>query len=334
VLAAIVEKATAFEPADRYPSAAAFGDAIRAWLDQRSAERIARSADERLDHLATALADASYTASPSADPARAQLERLASACRASIEDALALAPDLRLARDARVRYLELWVGHLIDRHDVDSARAELEDARGIAPELEARLARLASATAERMSRLHSLEQDLDLRPAARARKRFFVAAIVYGAGLFALAFGALPRLIPLEHHQKYSPIALAVVTNLVFWTVVFVARRHLLVNAASRHIMAWVGVLLAFLLVHRVMVAVFSGITIQRAFADEILTCAVMSTYATLAMSRHFWPAPLLLLAGYVCALVFPEHAPPIFGLTLIATLAVAVRVWGRSADR
>lgn len=329
-LAQIVKRATAFDPRERYPSAAAFGDAIRAWLEQRSAERIARSADERLDQLASGLTDYRLANESAQKPARALLDRLASACRASIEDALALVPDLAQARSARLRYLELWVSHLLDRNDVESARAELESAPGFAPELAARLVRIENDAAARLSRLHSLEQDLDLRPAARARKRFFIMAISYSVGIFAVAFGILPRVMSVESLEAYSPLAFSIVSNALFWGVIYAGRKRLMLNSASRHIMAWVAVLLGFFLVHRVSVLVFDGVPVQRAFATEILTTAVMTTYATFAMSRRFWPAPILNLVGYCCALAWPAYAPPLFGISSIAMLIVAARVWGQ----
>jgi len=329
-LANIVKRATHFDPRERYPSAASFGDAIRAWLEQRSAERIARSADERLDQLSTGLSDYRLASASAQKPARAQLDRLASACRASIEDALALVPDLAQAKSARLRYLELWVSHLLDRNDVESARAELETAPGFVPELEARLVRIENDAAARLSRLHSLEQDLDLRPAARARKRFFLMAIGYAVTIFGLAFGILPRVVSVEALEAYSPLVFSLVSNALFWGVIYYGRKRLMLNAASRHIMAWVAVVLGFFLVHRLSVLVFGGVPVQRAFATEILTTAVMTTYATFAMSRRFWPAPLLNLTGYCCALAWPEYAPQLFGISSIAMLIVAARVWGQ----
>jgi len=333
-LAQIVKRATHFDPRERYPSAAAFGDAIRAWLEQRSAERIARSADERLDQLATGLTDYRNGSEAAQKPARSQLDRLASACRASIEDALALVPDLAQAKSARLRYLELWVSHLLDRNDVDSARAELETAPGFVPELEARLARMENDAAARLSRLNSLEQDLDLRPAARARKRFFVMAIGYGLAIFALAFGLLPQLLERPGLEAYGPITFSLVTNALFWGVMYMGRKQLLLNSASRHIMAWVAVLLGFFLVHRVSILVFGGIQVERAFANEILTTAVMTIYATFAMSKRFWPAPVFNLAGYCCALAWPALAPQFFGVSSLAMLFVAARVWGQASPQ
>jgi len=329
-LAQIVKRATHFDPRERYPTAVAFGDAIRAWLEQRSAERIARSADERLDQLATGLSDYRLATEAVQKPARAQLDRLASACRASIEDALALVPDLAQAKSARLRYLELWVCHLLDRNDVESARAELETAPGFAPELEARLERIENDAAARLSRLHSLEQDLDLRPAARARKRFFALAIAYALVNFGLAFGLMPQVLPVETLETYMPLAFTVVTNALFWTLVYTGRKRLMLNAASRHIMSWVGVLLGFFLLHRASLLIFGGVPVQRAFANEILMTAAMTTYATFAMSRRFWPAPVLNLVAYWCALAWPMYAPQLFGLSSIAMLTVAARVWGQ----
>ncbi len=329
-LAQIVRRATAFDPKDRYPSAAAFGDAIRAWLDQRSAERIARSADERLDHLAVALADFHAVPEAGKKAARGQLDRMASACRASIEDALALAPDLPLARTTRLRYLELWVNHLLDRNDVDSARAELEAAPGLAPHLEARLTRVENDAEARMSRLRTLEQDHDLRPAASARRMLFVSSIVYTVVLSAFAFGVLPRLLPREDGQRYSPLIFAALTNTLFWSILFVWRRRLLVNAASRHVMTWVGVILLAILAHRTATFVAGGVPFARAMADEILIGAAMSAYATGGMSRRFWPAAVVTSLAYVAALVWPQFAAPLFAGAMVVVLILAARIWGR----
>ena len=333
-LAHIVKRSTAFDPRERHPGADAFGDAIREWLEQRSAERVARSADERLDQLATAMSDYRAIGDAQRREARAQLDRLASACRASIEDALALVPDLAMANSARLRYLELWVSHLLDRGDTEAARAELVAAPGFVPDLELRLKQVEADQAERMSRLSSLEQEFDLQHGAVARRRFFLLAIFYAIGLSGLSFGLLPRLMPIEDVQRYSPVMAAAITNVVFWAILGRWRKHLLRNVASRNIMAWVAVLLASFAIHRLGVFLDGGVTYGHAFTNELLLLTMLSAYAAAAISRDFWPAPVLTFVGYCVALAIPERAPLVFGLSMIAMLSIAARTWGRVAAR
>jgi len=330
-LAAIVVRATAFEPAARFASAQEFGDAIRAWLDQRAAERIATVAAERLDELARAVGEAGT--SPS-QQTRAALDRQAAACRATFESALALAPELPLAQEAAERYLALWVGHLIARGEFEAARAELDEGRAAMPVLEARLTQLQHDAHARLIHLTSLEQDHDLRPAAAARRGFFIGASVLMAVLTVFAFAVLPRIASTEDKRRLVMLAVAVSLNLLFWTVLWRWRKRLLVNAASRNIMLWVAVLLGYFLVHRVLGWVLPGeVPTHRRIADEILVTGVFSAFAAVAMTRRFWPAPLIATAGYVAALSLPDYARQCLTLVMLGTLITAARAWGRTTS-
>lgn len=330
-LAHIVRRATAFDPRERHATAAAFGEAIRDWLEQRSAERVARSADERLDQLATALSDYRAIGDPQRREARAHLDRLASACRASIEDALALVPDLAMANSARLRYLELWVSHLLERGDTEAARAELGAAPGFVPELELRLTRLEADQAARMSRLSSLEHEFDLQHGAFARRRFFVVALMFSVLMVILYVALLPELATNDNYRRFGPLISIFGTNVFFWVILWRWRKHLLLNAVNRNIMAWLAVTLGSLIAHRVGVLVSGDADVARTFTNESLVATVLSAYASVTITRKFWPAPFVSLVAYGVSLAMPEQSPLIFGILMAVLMGIATYTWGRN---
>ncbi|MFO0745509.1 MAG: hypothetical protein U1F43_07535 [Myxococcota bacterium] len=134
-LAAIANRAMARDPAERYPSAAAFRQALEGFRAHRSAARLTEDADRRLDAL---VARASVRAGVRASADDAELERLAGECRLAYDQALALWPESPEAQAGKARLLE----HL--RRDQAARDAEVAALR--------RLGRDTDVNANRLSR--------------------------------------------------------------------------------------------------------------------------------------------------------------------------------------
>ncbi|MFO0748404.1 MAG: serine/threonine-protein kinase [Myxococcota bacterium] len=327
-LAAICARATAYSKAERYPTAQAFLDAVRAWFRVRDAERVAFRANERLTRLEAILA-----LRPMPDAERDRAFRLAIECQTSFEDALQLAPDNGQVRAAHARFLERWVGHLVEAGELATARAFMSDWPGISELLRARVQELERRSREReekQARLTRLEHELDLNEAASARRKLLRLATLYGLGALAVALVIVPRLLADPEHETLAPIAFALTTNAVFWIAVAIGRRHLLKNAMSRRIIGFLGLMLGAVLVHRVVALVVLDLSLTTTTALECLLHAALSGLAALTLSRAFWPAPVFGVVGFVVAVLVPPAAPLAFGVSLVAAFTYAGVVWGR----
>jgi hypothetical protein len=326
-LADIVRRATAFRSPDRYPTAAALAADLRRWLDERAADHLIARAEDRMDELSLLIA----SQAPFSDIAPA-----AAACRASVEDALQLAPEHARARVAANRYFEIWVGHLLEHQVLDLARAELSPSRPspLTPPkvLADQFARLSTGARERHERLDTLERDLDLRPAAATRRRFFIVGAIY-AGLSAiLALTVLPELVAPES-RGLPPILAAGVANLAFWSVALVFRHRLLHNSASRHIMMWLAVTIAVLLMHRIVSLGLHDDPVDEVAARDSLLLTALSGYAAIVLSHRFWPAPLVGFTAFAIALASPSLARHVFGAAMVLNLLIAASVWGEPRE-
>jgi serine/threonine-protein kinase len=322
-LAQIVRKATAYATADRYATAADLAADLRRWLDERAADHLIVRADERMDELALLI---------EADAPLAELMAPAAACRASVEDALQLAPAHEGANDAAHRYFALWAGHLLDRGALDLARAELTPSRPTpltAPaSLIADFGRLSTGARERHERLDTLERDLDLRPEAETRRRFFLLGALYAGVSSLLALTVLPELIA-ERAPGLSPILAAGLANIAFWIVAALYRHRLLHNSASRRIMAWLAITVALLFLHRLVSLGLYDDTLAEVAARDCLLLAALSTFATIVLAPTFWPAPVAALLAFALALASPPLARHGFGAAMVLNLLIAASVWG-----
>lgn len=167
-LARIVERAMAFEPEDRFPSALAFRDEVHAFLEHRSSVRLARQAGRSLDLLEAQLED------PAAE--RSAVHRLFDETRFGFEQALAEWSDNPFARDGLRRARTAMARWELSRDEPGTAAALLEALPDPPTELLAEVRRAEVRRRERHAELAALRADSD--PRVGQRTRLFVLALV------------------------------------------------------------------------------------------------------------------------------------------------------------
>jgi eukaryotic-like serine/threonine-protein kinase len=180
-LAAITVQATSYAPDERPPSALAFAQALRRYLQHRTASEIADRAAHALDTLEALHASAS-PAAPASAPGREpgdedRFETLAQQCRFSVVEALRAWPESPLARRVELRLPEILLERALARGDLPGARSAAKELRGrgaLGAEPEARLAQLEARDQER----ERLERERDLEAGRRQREVVFALVLL------------------------------------------------------------------------------------------------------------------------------------------------------------
>jgi hypothetical protein len=147
-----------------------------------------------------------------------------------------------------------------------------------------------------------------------------------------LALTVLPELVAPES-RGLPPILAAGVANLAFWSVALVFRHRLLHNSASRHIMMWLAVTIAVLLMHRIVSLGLHDDPVDEVAARDSLLLTALSGYAAIVLSHRFWPAPLVGFTAFAIALASPSLARHVFGAAMVLNLLIAASVWGEPRE-
>jgi serine/threonine-protein kinase len=160
----IVTRAMARAPADRYPSAAAFRDVLRAYLRHRGSRRLAWEAKRSLVDLVDRA-----SAARGGDADDLALYNLLGEARFGFRAALEAWPENQAARQGLDRALITMVEHELSRGEPAAAAALLRDVSGAPDELRARVDEAAKTRGEEDVRRRALEADLDPRTGTRTR---------------------------------------------------------------------------------------------------------------------------------------------------------------------
>ena len=323
-LAAIANRATHREPAERYPTAGAFRDALADFLKRRSARALADAALERVGALEQALANGGTPA----DLAGAY--RLATEARFGLVQSLREHSDDSDAREAMRRCLVASIELELRQEHAESADALLHELIVPDPTLQARIAELrarAGARAKEHARLERLERDLD--PRAEGQRRLVpllaVSAISGALGLYVLLTGGGHPPTP------QTALAIAVAALVVIVTGVIALRRRLLSNAFNRRAAGLLIVGTGGLVLNRVIgLATGTAPTITLTFDLGVMIVACLAGAVTLH-PRFAWSVAVLGL-GLVSACVWPAHIAPAFIVSTMA--AVVVIAWVLPRER
>jgi eukaryotic-like serine/threonine-protein kinase len=193
-LAAICNRATSRDPAERYPSAIAFRRAISDYLRHRGSVALGDAAAAQLAELRAVIAEREGASAPR------RIHQLMSECRFGFTQALRAWKDNAAAREGLGACLGLMIEHELSLGNRDAAAALLAELPEPRPDLAGRLAALDAAIAEKQerdARLRTLEQEHDLSVGARPR---LVMIAIIGVGtvvVSAIAWQA-PRTPPLR----------------------------------------------------------------------------------------------------------------------------------------
>jgi serine/threonine-protein kinase len=317
-LAAIANRATAADRADRFPTAQALQRAIAAHLRHEGAIALARAASAKLEALRSALATPPSARSPEE---AARVERLATECRFAFVESLRAWGDQRAARAGLAECVALEIRDRVTRGDAHGARAllgELADAPG---ELEAEVAAAEAAAAGKsaeLARLAAIDRDLDPAIAARERATFM------GALLAATLVLGLLRLVPGDHAEPSAAELLAVPSALFALTALALALGGgaRLGTKFNRRAGAFVLVGLGANVVHRV-IALHAGEPSRSIHRTDSLLLATVLLSASVTQERRVALGAVPLVVG--AALMPPSTTGQIVTFGVAAALATAI---------
>lgn len=318
-LAAIIERAMARAPADRYPDAPALAAALQAFLTHQTSSRLASAANDRVDELAALLSSTDGGAD-----AVAAIHRLADVARFGLEQALEAWP----ANPSAVRGLARLRSALFDfefERDNLTAAAELAAALPDDDPRHAALERRREVLVDRTAQVDLIERERDVTIGVRERTILSATLLVVMAVMFIQTLAAGVSL-----GEQASPEVLrrnAVIVCGVIAVGAVLGRRGLFANHAS----ASAG---------RAIIGAAAAVLANRCFAVHIgLDAASMMTIdlflITVAFVTYgrFVAAVPLTLAATVAAL-WPVTSRLAFNLGVLVAGVILLTTWRREARR
>ena len=311
-LAEICNRATAREPADRFPSAEALRVALAQHLQHRSSIALAIEAAERSAALAALLGAAEAEKPP---PEIQRAYRLASEARFGFDQALREWPENRIARERRTDCLALVADLEIRQGHVDAAEAALAEMDSVPESLRAKIERVRESRAHETkehARLRALAHDLDSSVGAKQR------GLAIGAFAAATVVGAA---YVISHRSDLKTAHLLFVSLLILSgssAMVFLMRRQLFSNAFNRQATTLFIVGGAGITLNRA-VATFQHVSVSTTMTlDMLVLCVVMASGAA-TVRRSLWMMTGLLVASIAVSVIDPDLASIVFAVDLVA---------------
>ncbi len=326
----ICKKAMQALPKDRYPSVAAFREAVARFLQHRHSRSVARQARRRLEELQSILASIE-----NAPRNLVKVQDLFGQCRFGFQEALrewSENPEARQGLDEAVACMARFE---IARGDVEAASALLTQLsppdNDLERELEALKRRLARER-ENVEALQELKRDLDLEPGSRARRILFPAALLSWTILPAAA-SVIQRTTTLSftvmHQVIASVIMLVIVGGVVWWR-----REALLQNLASRGMM----ILAILVLVGYLLIGIGSlraGLSLGETIGFALMLLAIAVSMIAATINWRAWVMGVTYWVGAVVALMVPNWGlETLAACNLLGTLGMEyfLRRWPVSA--
>jgi serine/threonine-protein kinase len=323
-LAAIANRATRPDPADRFESAEAFRRAIGESLRHRGSERLRREASRRLAELSSQM-------EAGGGPAEAQApatQRLFTECRFGFQQALAEWPDNQRAREGLQLTLELMIEVEIAQRSPAAAAALLSELPEANADLEARVSALRRSLSEEQAEfehLRRIRRAIDVGLGTRTRSLLCL--------LLALLWGVPDTVIGVLDatgvwHPSYAFLSLRSVLFAAVLGVAALAKREtLLGNVANRRIIGSGLILFASQLMIW-LVAWRTGIPLEPAAATTSASFAVITAVMAITIDLRVWLAAGCLLGGAISGAIWPPYAMASLGLSAILGLVALAWVW------
>ncbi len=318
-LAAVSARALAREPADRFGSAAAFGEALSACLRNRAADALSAEAEHRAAALVARLGD------PEPPPPSEVYERLG-AVRFGFRQAAEIAeggaaPSRGLAEAlGRVARFELEAGR------VDAAAALAVELEPADAELDAAIEAARAARARETEELAALRTEaraLDPRIGSRRRGwAALIAVVVFtavGVGL-AEANARLGWGVPFDLGVRGGVFAGALL-------MVLAARSAFGVTVAASRLAGSMLVVLAAPLALRLL-ARLAGTELVLGPSSDLVLFATGGAVAAILVDRRLRIPAALCAVGATLAALWPARDEAIYAATLFATTAAVAGAW------
>ncbi len=301
-LAAIANRACHPNSDERYQSAQAFEEALQDYLRHRESTHLSNRADDKRRLLRRQLAQDRTDLT--------SIENLFGECRFAYNEALRLWDDNSAARDGLQACLVMMANHYLQRRQLESAKACIDDLPQQAPQLRDRYRQLLDeqrSNREDVARLKAMEQELDVTTASSTRSILMVilGLIWTGTSLFgAFRYGPATT-IPTSELGSY---AISGVRNmLIAFVAVAAFHKKMFTNVANRR-------LVTFLLSFVTAVALLRGATwytetgyfISR--IGEFTLAGLLMVAIGLVSDLRICLFVLLFVGLAIFALIWPEY--------------------------
>lgn len=314
-LAAIARKALAADPADRHPTAEALRQDLQAFLEERSADRLARQAKQQLGALEHDL--------ELDEPDRQQVYRHFGACRFGFQQALDAWPEHEEAHAGLERSLTCVARYELDQGDTRAASVHLAELASPPLALVAR--RDAMLDEQRRAQAEAALLRADLDPRLGQRTRMFVFGLVLLAWtLIPLAWWLLDRPLTYAAQIQSRGTMLLVIAGMVIW-----ARESLGRTALNRRIAQLLVVMAASLVLGDLGGAVMGLSPVEVATFDHLLYAAVAALISDVVGRIALVPAVAYSLTFFACAR-YPELLLPLTAACNGLVTLIAFYRWGR----
>lgn len=328
-LGGICNRATARDPAARFPSIEALRLALAEHLRHRASIALAHDAGERRDELARMLADAPIDAAPEN---RRRAYELVSEGRFGFTQALREWAGNEVARRGLEEHMALAIDLELRQGHLETAEAMLRDSSVAPPALTERLARLRAA-AERAKaeheRLRALDRDHD--SSLGSRQRIAVLALFGATTVGTIAYATYAGAF-----RPSTMLVIAIAFSVVGFFTIFLFRRQLLANAFGKSTAGVFLVGTAGLAVSRG-AGVLRGASFAEVVTQDLLVLAAVAACGALTLMRWMWPVAALSALCAVWVAVSPGAAQAAFSivvLSLPALLYFALRMRSREGAR
>jgi serine/threonine-protein kinase len=307
-LAAIVIKATATDPDDRYPTALAMRRALDDVRRHRGSIALVRSAQARMDELKQA---------PLGDPS---VDSKLTEARFAYVQALRDWAD-NLEGQAGLRdCLRHSIRHEIARENAAGARALLAELKDDEPDLRAAigsLERLLETRRAEQHRLKQIEAEQDLTVGHTARTAMVIGLIgltvLLSIGIAVQTGGSTDALTAHELVWISGFLLCATSIPILIW------RKRLLANAVGQRLGGLVVISCALLFLHRLLAASW-GVDPAATLAMDLAIFVGIAGAAGAVVPRMAW-GMLVPLIGAVLVSVWPARVAAIFSITGVFTL-------------
>jgi eukaryotic-like serine/threonine-protein kinase len=323
-LGAVANKATAVDPADRFPSAEAFKGALDEFLQHRHVRRLSSEAAGRFERLGKLLDEPSSGEEGSG----VEIQKLFVECRFGYEEALRQWPGCAEARSGLSAVLERMTAHEIEHGNVKAAAVLLAQLPHPPAELQEKLAALRARLAEERAELERLEhlgREAD-RSVGRGVRGGILGLMGLIWTLFYFALGFMWR-----RAIFHSPHVVFLFVNVAYGAFLVLAlRRWRSVLKQTRVNRAFVWTLWAAFGAAAVLwpAAWLFGVPFGQAVATTQLLYATVVWMSGAAVDPALSWAALPYLFGFVGTLAFPEYAFEAIGLSTLGAMTTAASRW------